>query len=120
LTGSTASVLQVGATAATAFAVGELVAVDIDYAGQTGFIASGVSGAYVQTALTDVDYVRRVTLNVGRIASIASATGALTLESPLIAGVPGASMKVSGVVGFCDLSRSGRRSSLAKGSRASA
>jgi hypothetical protein len=102
LTGSTASVLQVGATAATAFAVGELVAVDIDYAGQTGFIASGVSGAYVQTALTDVDYVRRVTLNVGRIASIASATGALTLESPLIAGVPGASMKVSGVVGFCD------------------
>ena len=104
LTGSTASVLQVGATAAAVFAVGELVAVDIDYAGQTGFIASGVSGAYVQTALTDVDYVRRVTLNVGRIASIGivGATGALTLESPLIAGVPGASMKVSGVVGFCD------------------
>jgi hypothetical protein len=90
----------VGATAAAAFAVGELVAVDIDYAGQTGFIASGVSGAYVHTALTDVDYVRRVTLNVGRIASISA--GALTLESPLIAGVPGAAMKVSGVVGFCD------------------
>jgi len=104
LTGSIASVLQVGATAAATFAVGELVAVDIDYAGQTGFIASGVSGAYVPTALTDVDYVRRVTLNVGRIASIGivGAAGALTLESALIAGVPGASMKLSGVVGFCD------------------
>jgi hypothetical protein len=102
LTGSTATVLQVGATAAAAFAVGELVAVDVDYTTQTGFVGSGVSGAYVQTALTDVDYVRRVTLNVGRIASINSTTGALTLEWPLIAGVPSASMKVSGVVGFCD------------------
>jgi hypothetical protein len=54
----------------------------------------------VQTALTDVDYVRRVTLNVGRIASISA--GALTLEAPLIAGVPTSAMKVSGVVGFCD------------------
>lgn len=104
LAGSTASVLQVGATAAATFAVDELLAVDIDYAGQTGFIASGVSGAYVQTALTDVDYVRRVTLNVGRIASIAisGASGSLTLESPLVAGVPTSAMKVSGVVGFCD------------------
>ncbi len=101
-TGSTATVLQVGATAAAAFSVGELVAVDIDYAAQIGFIGSGVSGAYVQTALTDVDYVRRVTLNVGRIASINSTTGALTLEWPLIAGVPSAGMKVSGVMGFCD------------------
>jgi hypothetical protein len=101
-TGSIATVLQIGATAAAAFSVGELVAVDVDYTTQTGFVGSGVSGAYVQTALTDVDYVRRVTLNVGRIAAINSASGALTLEWPLIAGVPSASMKVSGVVGFCD------------------
>jgi hypothetical protein len=100
LTGSTASVLQVGAMAAAGFAVGELVAVDVDYAGATGYVGSCVSGAYVQTALTDVDYVRRVTLNVGRIASISA--GALTLEAPLIAGVPTSAMKVSGVVGFCD------------------
>ena len=104
LSGSTASVLQVGATAAAGFAVGELVAVDVDYAGVTGYVGSGVSGAYVQTALTDVDYVRRVTLNVGRIAAIGISGGAgtLTLEAPLIAGVPTAAMKVSGVVGFCD------------------
>lgn len=100
--GSTATVLQIGATAAAAFSVGELVAVDVDYTTQTGFIGSGVSGAYVQTALTDVDYVRRVTLNVGRIAAINSTSGALTLEWPLVAGVPSASMKVSGVMGFCD------------------
>jgi len=101
-TRSTATVLQVGATAAAAasFAVGELVAVDVDYAGATGFVGAGLSGAYVKTALTDVDYVRRVTLNVGRIASIAA--GALTLEGPLLAGVPTSAMKVSGVVGFCD------------------
>jgi hypothetical protein len=104
MTGSTASVLQVGATAAGSFSVGELVAVDIDYTGQTGFVGSGVSGAYVQSALTDVDYIRRITLNVGRIAAIGtgSSAGALTLEWPLIAGVPTSAMKVSGVVGYCD------------------
>jgi hypothetical protein len=102
-TGSSASVLQVGATAAN-FVVGELVAVDVDYGTQTGFIGSGVSGAFVQSVLSDVDYIRRVTLNVGRIASIAvnGAVGAITLEGPLLAGIPTAAMKVSGVVGFCD------------------
>ena len=97
--GSTASVLQVGAATA-GFAVGELVAVDVDYAGTTGFVGSGLSGAYVKSALTDVDYVRRVTLNVGRVVSIAG--GALTLAGPLLAGVPTSAMKVSEVVGFCD------------------
>jgi hypothetical protein len=99
-TGSTASVLQLGAEASTGFSVGELVAVDVDNAGQTGFVGSGVSGAYLQSALTDIDYIRRITLNVGRIASVNA--GALTLESPLIAGVPSATMKLSGVLGFCD------------------
>jgi hypothetical protein len=108
MAGSTASVLQVGASAAAGFAVGELVAVDVDYAGATGFVGSGVSGAYVKAVLTDMDYIRRVTLNVGRIASIGSgaSAGALALESALLAGVPGTTgaspMKVSGVVGFCD------------------
>lgn len=100
--GSTASVLQLGVTAAAGFSVGELIAVDVDYTTQTGFVGSGVSGAYVQTALTDIDYVRRVTLNVGRITAINAATGAVTLEWPLIAVVPAANMKVSGVLGFCD------------------
>lgn len=102
--GSTATVLQVGAAAAAGFSVGEVVAVDVDYVAQTGYVGSGVSGAYVQSALADVDYIRRVTLNVGRIASVVvnGTTGSLTLEAPLLAGVPSATMKVSGVVGFCD------------------
>jgi hypothetical protein len=98
--GSTATVLQLAPGDAASFSVGELVAVDADYTGQTGYIGAGVSGAYVQTALTDVDYVRRITLNVGRIAAIAG--GAVTLEAPLLAGVPTSAMKVSSVVGFCD------------------
>jgi len=100
--GSTATVVQVGAIAASAFSVGELIAVDVDYGIQTGFIGSGVSGAYLQGTLTDVDYIRRVTLNVGRITATNAATGALTLQCPLLAGVPLATMKVSSVVGFCD------------------
>jgi hypothetical protein len=100
--GSTANVIQVGTTAASGFSVDELIAVDVDYGTQTGFVGSGVSGAYVQGPLADVDYIRRVTLNVGRITGINVATGALTLQWPLLAGVPTATMKVSGVVGFCD------------------
>jgi hypothetical protein len=47
-----------------------------------------------------VNYVRRVSLNVGRVASIAN--GSLALEVPLVAGDPVAGMKVSPMVGFCD------------------
>jgi hypothetical protein len=97
---STATTLDVGA-AASGFTVGEVVAVDIDY---TGF---GVSGGYVKSAASigaDVDYIRRVTLNVGRVVAIGtgSASNLLTLGSPLLAGVPATGMKVSHVAGFCD------------------
>lgn len=97
--GSTATTLQLGAAAAN-FAVGETVVVDVDYTGQLGFVGSGISGAYVKSALTDVDYIRRVSLNVARVSAIAN--GALTLEQPLLVGVPTSAMKVSGVAGFCD------------------
>lgn len=100
IAGSTATTLQMSASDAAAFAVGEWVAVDVDYSATTGFVGSAVSGAYVQSALTDVDYVRRVTLNVGRIATISAAT--VTLEAPLLAGAPATGMKASAVVGFCD------------------
>ncbi len=101
--GSTAGSLNVGAAAAAGFVVGDLVAVDVDYAGQVGFVGSGVSGAYVASAASvggDVNYVRRVSLNIGRVVSITS--GGLGLESPLLAGVPAAGMKVSRLVGFVD------------------
>ena len=100
---STATSLNVGAAAASGFVVGDLVAVDVDYAGQVGFVGSGVSGAYVSSAASvnnDVNYVRRISLNVGQVALIAN--GVLTLVSPLLAGVPAVGMRVSRLVGFVD------------------
>jgi hypothetical protein len=83
--------------------VGDLVAVDVDYVAQVGFVGSGVSGAYVSSAASvggDVNYVRRVSLNVGQVVSIAN--GVLQLASPLLAGAPAAGMQVSRLVGFVD------------------
>ena len=100
---ATATTLPVGAANAALFPVGTMVAVDVDYSGQTGFVGSGASGGYVASSAAigaDVDYVRRVTLNVGLVAAVAG--GVLTLASPLVAGAPTATMKVSQVVGFVD------------------
>ena len=100
--GSTAVSLNVGSAAAQ-FAVGGLVAVDEDYVAQTGFVGSGVSAAYVSSAAAvnyDINYIRRVTLNVGRVAAIAA--GVLQLGGPLPAGVPLSGMQVSALTGFVD------------------
>ena len=94
--GSTAGQLVVGAGAAAGFSVGDVVAVDVDYSGLVGFVGSGVSGGYVRSSAAigaDVHYVRRVTLNVGRVTGIGG--GVLTLGASLIAGVPSTAMKVS-------------------------
>jgi len=100
---STATSLNVGTAAAAGFTVGDLVAVDVDYTGQVGYVGSGVSTAYVLSASavsSDVNFIRRATLNVGVVTGIVS--GELELGGPLPAGVPSAGMKVSRVVGFCD------------------
>lgn len=102
IAGSSATALNVGAAAAN-FNVGDIVAVDLDYTGQTGYVGSGVSAAYVTSSAAvngDINYLRRVTLNVGRVTAIAG--GILSLGSPLIAGAPTAGMQVSRVAGFCD------------------
>jgi hypothetical protein len=100
--GSTASSLSVGA-AAGQFQVGELVAVDEDYVAQVGFVGSGVSAAYVSSPASvnnDINYIRRVTLNVGRVVGIAD--GVLQLGAALLAGAPPSGMQVSPLVGFVD------------------
>jgi len=99
--GSTAALLQVGA-ASSQFAPGDLVVVDTDYAGQTGYIGAGVSGAYVRAASSvgDAHYIRRVSLNVARIVQIVN--GALQLESALLAGAPSPEMKIARLAGFVD------------------
>ena len=50
LPGSTASELILGAGAGSAFAAGSLLAVDLDYQQQIGYVGSGISAAYVTSA----------------------------------------------------------------------
>jgi hypothetical protein len=79
-----------------------MVVVDSDYAGQTGYVGSGVSAAYVRSAASvngDADYIRRVSFNVARVASV---SGGIVLAQPLLAGVPSTSMKVQTIAGFVD------------------
>lgn len=102
-TGSSATFLAMAASDAAKFSAGSLVTVDVDYSGQTGFVGSGVSAAYVSSANavnSDPDYIRRVSFNVARVQSVSS-TG-LTLSQPLIAGVPTGAMRVQPIVGFVD------------------
>jgi hypothetical protein len=100
---STSTALNVGGTAAIGFSVGDLVAVDVDYTGQLGYVGTGVSAAYVQSSAAvngDVNYVRRVTLNVGLVVGIAA--GVLDLDGALLGGAPAAGMQVSKLLGYCD------------------
>jgi hypothetical protein len=104
--GSTATFLALAPTDAATFAAGSIVTVDADYAGQTGFVGSGVSAAYVQSAAavnSDPDYIRRVSFNVARVASVVTGTASgLNLAQPLIAGVPAGGMRVQPICGFVD------------------
>jgi len=99
-TGSTSTSILLASSDAAKFAAGSMVAVDVDYTGQTGFVGSPVAAAYVRQALTDVDYIRRVTFNVALV-SQASSTG-LTLAEPLPGGAPLAGAKLQALTGFVD------------------
>lgn len=99
---SSATTLDVGA-ASSGFNVGDIVAVDLNYTGQTGYVGSGAVAAYVTSSAavnSDINYVRRVTLNVARITAINGTL--LNLGSPLIAGAPAVGMQASPATGFCD------------------
>ncbi len=98
--GSTATFIALAAADAANFSAGSMVAVDVDYTGQTGFVGSPVSGAYVRQALSDTDYIRRVTYNVTLVSQVNS-TG-LTLAEPLPSGVPASGAKLQEVTGFVD------------------
>lgn len=103
LTGSTASQLVFGAGAVSGFALGNLVAVDLDYQQQIGYVGSGISAAYVSSSAAvnnDANYIRRVTFNVGRV--VEQTATSVILAQPLLAGVPlnGSSAQV--VAAFVD------------------
>jgi hypothetical protein len=98
--GSTSTHIALTSADAALFAAGSIVAVDSDYAGQTGFVGSGVAGAYVRKPLSDVDYIRRVTFNVGFVSAVSSS--GLTLATALPGGAPVLEAKLQAVTGFVD------------------
>jgi hypothetical protein len=103
LPGSTANQLVFGAGVGSAFAAGCLIAVDVDYQQQTGYVGSGIAAAYVSNPMAvnrDPNYVRRVTFNVGRVAEV-TATSVL-LAQPLLGGVPAAGASAQVVTAFVD------------------
>ena len=97
---STASIIQLTPADAANFAPGMMIAVDADYTGQTGFVGSPVSGAYLRQPLADVDYIRRVTFNVGLVLGVSSSS--LILAQPLPGGAPSAGTKLQAITGFVD------------------
>jgi hypothetical protein len=101
--GSTTTFVALASSDAAKFSAGSIIALDADYTGQTGFVGSPVSGAYVRTALTDVDYIRRVTFNVALVSAAATTgTTGLTLAESLPGGAPAAGAKLQAVTGFVD------------------
>jgi hypothetical protein len=100
LSSSTATSILLTSADAAKFSAGNVIALDMDYTGQTGYVGAPISGAYIRTALTDVDYIRRVTFNVALV-SQATPVG-LTLAEPLPGGVPAAGAKLQAVTGFVD------------------
>jgi hypothetical protein len=103
LAGSSSTYIALNAGDLGSFSPGCMVTVDVDYTGQTGFVGSGVSAAYVRSAAAvnnDPDYIRRVSFNVARVSQVS--TGGLQLAQPLLAGVPVSGMKVQPITGFVD------------------
>jgi hypothetical protein len=103
LPGSTASLLVLGAGAESAFPPGSVIAVDLDYQEQVGYVGSGISAAYVSGSAAvnnDANYIRRVTFNVGRV--VGATAAAVTLAQPLLAGTPASGASAQGVVAFVD------------------
>jgi hypothetical protein len=100
LSGSTATSILLAAADAAKFAPGSIVALDVDYTGQTGFVGAPVAGAYVRQALADVDYIRRITFNVALVSQVT--TSGLMLAEALPGGAPAAGAKLQALSGFVD------------------
>lgn len=80
---------------------GDMIAVDVDCAGQTGFVGAGAAAAYLAAPVTsDANWIRRVTLNVGRVTAVNAA--GLQLAEPLLAGAPAQPMQAQTIVAFQD------------------
>jgi hypothetical protein len=80
---------------------GDMIAVDADYSGQTGYLGAGASAAYLTTAIgSDLHWIRRMTLNVARVTAVTAA--GLQLAEPLLAGVPAQGMQAQSIAALQD------------------
>ena len=103
LAGSTALELVLGAGAIAGFQPWDLLACDVDYAQQVGYVGTGIAAAYVKNPADvrdDANYVRRVTFNVGRVALVTA--GSLLLTQALPGGSPASGAAVQKVLAFVD------------------
>lgn len=101
--GSTENELKLSAQDLARFTTGDLVAVDVDYVDQVGYVGTGVAGSYVKSpgdVLRAPNYIRRVTYNVARV--VEKTATSLKLDAPLLGGAPLSDAKLQKVVGFVD------------------
>jgi hypothetical protein len=98
--GSTATFLSTP-NGAGSIEPGDMIAVDVDCSTQTGFVGAGAAAAYlVAPVSSDANWIRRVTLNVGRVTAVNAA--GLQLAEPLLAGAPAQAMQAQMIVAFQD------------------
>lgn len=103
LAGSTAEELVLGAGAVSGFLADDLVACDLDYDQQVGYVGTGIAAAFVKNPAdvrNDANYVRRVTFNVSRVEQVTETS--LVLTQALPGGVPAAGAAVQQVMAFVD------------------
>jgi hypothetical protein len=103
LSGSSASELNLGTGGATAFTSGDILAVDIDYQQQVGYVGTGIAAAFVNDPADvkyDVNYIRRVTFNLGKVAQTTETS--VVLAQPLPGGPPLAGASAQKVAAFVD------------------
>ena len=103
LEGTSETELVLGAGAVDGFAISDLVACDVDYAQETGYVGTGIAAAYVkdpEKVHRDANYIRRVTFNVGRVAQKTATS--LLLAQRLPGGQPAPGAAVQRVTAFVD------------------
>ncbi len=100
--GSTATEIVLTSDQLALYNVGDLIAVDVDYNGETGYLGTWAPGSFLTAPLGGPNYldlVRRVTFNVARVCGVSGS--ALQLAEPLLTQ-PTTSMGVQKVVAFVD------------------
>ena len=103
LPGSTADEIILGSGAVDPISPGDVVAVDIDYQQQVGYVGTGIAAAYIadpDDIHRDVHYIRRVTFNVGTVKEKTATS--LLLSQPMPGGAPNAMSGLQRVVAFVD------------------